>query len=92
MCFFFLIIYRFNRARGDKSVDLIDPCTLTPRIDEQNQKVNAWTQGSSCVFDYTLLLRDRQAEMFKLSGNQSAARCETQTRGREGGLGTKMGS
>lgn len=36
--------------------------------------------GSSCVFDYTLPLKDRQAEMFKLSGNQTAERRETQTR------------
>lgn len=50
--------------------------------------------GSSCVFDYTLPLRDRQAEMFKLSGNQTAARRETQTRdGRteRGCLGTEIG-
>lgn len=48
--------------------------------------------GRSCVFDYTLPLRHRQAEMFKLSGNQTAERRETQTRdGRaEGWLGTKM--
>lgn len=49
--------------------------------------------GSSCVFDYTLPLKDRQAEMFKLSGNQSAERRETQTRAGEGKgcLGTEMG-
>lgn len=29
--------------------------------------------------------------MFKLSGNQTTARRETQTREGEGGLGTKMG-
>jgi len=49
--------------------------------------------GSPCVFDYTLPLRDRQAEMFQLSGNQTAARRETQTRAGEGKacLGTTLG-
>lgn len=47
--------------------------------------------GSSCVFDYILPLKDRQAEMFKLSGNQTTARRETQTRDGRGLPGNKDG-
>lgn len=34
-------------------------------------------RGSAFAFDYTVPLENKQAEMFQLSGNQTAARRET---------------
>lgn len=92
---FLLIIYR--PLRGDKPVDLIDPVHLPQNWWTKSEGQHLDT-GSSYAFDYTIPLKERRAEMFKLSGNQTAARRETQTRderrlptNKDGGKRVSMG-